>query len=36
MIYCNKIHNYVDQEKKCIKCPYYNYNEDSCEMEENE
>jgi len=32
MIYCNKIHDYVDQDNVCVKecCVFFNYAEDSC------
>jgi len=30
MIYCEKIHDYVDQEEKCIYCIFYKKLEDSC------
>lgn len=30
MIYCEKIYDYVEQDKKCIKCAFYIQNTDSC------
>lgn len=30
MMYCPIIHDYVDQDEKCINCEHYKKIEDSC------
>ena len=30
MIYCSKINDYVEQEKRCIHCIFYLTEEDTC------
>lgn len=34
MIYCEKIHDYVEQEEKCLTCIFYKKEEDSCTYED--
>ena len=30
MIYCEQRNDYVEQDKKCVKCIFYKLEEDSC------